>query len=264
MQQIGGSILQNELKVSEMNVHRYLARIGITEEMQVDYRSIRLIQECHMLSIPFENLNIFNGEPIKLNLDSLYDKIVVRKRGGYCYELNGLLAWILKSLGYPVTLLSGRVRRDDGTYGPEFDHMVLLVSLNEDYIVDVGFGDSVRIPLPLSGEVVVDVSGSYRIMHEYDSDVLFFQKWLGGEWISEFQFTRKPREIGDFRDMNLYQQTSLESHFTKNLIISIATPNGRVSISGDTFIETIGADKKRRIIRSDDERNELLKRHFGV
>jgi N-hydroxyarylamine O-acetyltransferase len=255
--------LQNELKVSEINVQRYLARIGITEGIRVDYHSIRLIQERHMLSVPFENLNIVNGLPIELDLDSLYDKIVVRRRGGYCYELNGLLAWVLKSLGYPVSLLSGQVRRDDGTFGPEFDHMVLLVSLHQDYIVDVGFGDSVRSPLPLSGEVVVDASGSYRIMPEYDSDVLLFQKRLGGEWVSEFRFTRKPRQIDDFRDMNIYQQTSPESHFTKNLIISIATPNGRVSISGDTFIETIGADKKRRTIRSDDERNDLLKRHFG-
>ncbi|MCL6626583.1 arylamine N-acetyltransferase [Alicyclobacillus shizuokensis] len=95
-------------------------------------------------------------------------------------ELNGLLGWVLRSLGYSVSLLSGRVLRDDGTYGPEFDHTLLLVELDDEYIVDVGFGDSVRSPLPLSGEVVADVSGAYRVMPGSDAGVLVFQKKLGG------------------------------------------------------------------------------------
>lgn len=256
--------MQNEVKISGSNVERYLERIGITEGIRVDYNSLRLIQERHMLSIPFENLNIVHRLPIVLDLDSLYNKIVIKRRGGYCYELNGLLAWILKSLGYSVSILSGQVLLDDGTYGPEFDHMVLLVHLDDDYIVDVGFGDSVRSPLSLLGEVVIDVSGSYRIMPETESNVLFFQKKHNDEWVSEFRFTLNPRHIHDFRDMNMYQQTSPESHFTKNLIVSIATPDGRMSISGDSFIETMETDKKRRPILSNDERNDLLKRYFGI
>ncbi len=252
------------MNVSQSNVQRYLERIGISGEMRVDYNSLRLIQERHMLSVPFENLNIVNGLPIELDWDFLYDKIVAKRRGGYCYELNGLLALILKSVGYHVSLISGQVFRNDGTFGPDFDHMVLLVHLDNGYIVDVGFGDSVRSPLLLSGEVVVDISGSYRIIPELNSDVLFFQKRFRGEWVSEFRFTLKPRQIEDFSDMNVYQQTSPESHFTQNLIVSKATPDGRISISGDSFIETIGSDKNRRPILSNDERNDLLKRYFGI
>lgn len=256
--------MQNKAKVGTPNVERYLERIGITETTEVDFNSLRLIQEHHMLFVPFENLNIFHGIPIELDLNSLYNKIVESRRGGYCYELNGLLAWLLMSLGYRVSMLSGQVFRDDGTFGPEFDHMVLLVNLDKDYIVDVGFGDSVRSPLPLSGEVVADVSGSYRITHESDSEVLFFQKRINGDWASEFRFTLTPRQIENFIDMNTYQQTSHESHFTKNLIVSIATLDGRKSISGNSFIETIGSDKKRRTMQSNDDRNNLLKLHFGV
>lgn len=142
--------------------------------------------------------------------------------------------------------------------------MVLLVHLDKDYVVDVGFGDSVRSPLPLSGEVVTDISGLYRIMSESGSNALFFQKKLNGEWVSEFRFTLKRRQIADFSDMNIYQQTSPESHFTKNLIVSIATQHGRKTISGDSFIETIGTDKNRRPILTEDERNVLLKRYFGI
>jgi N-hydroxyarylamine O-acetyltransferase len=247
-----------------LNAHKYLERIGITGDVHADYESLRRIQEHHMLSVPFENLDIMNGRPIELKLESMYYKIVEKRRGGYCYELNGLLGWLLQDIGYSVSILSGQVRRDDGAFGPEFDHMVLLVTLDEDYIVDVGFGDSVRSPLPLSGEVVTDVSGSYRIMHERDSDVLFFQKRLEGEWVSEFRFTLQPRKLEDFYDMNVYQQTSPESHFTHKLICSIATPNGRISISGDFFIETIGSEKNRRAIRCDEERNDLLRSRFGI
>lgn len=251
-------------KVPVPNVKGYLDRIRITEEPEVNFNSLRLIQERHMLSVPFENLDIFHDIPIQLDLDSLYDKIVRRRRGGYCYELNGLLAWLLRSLGYEVSLLSGQVARDDGTFGPEFDHMVLLVHLHQNYIVDVGFGDSVRSPLPLSGEVVSDVSGSYRITSEAGSNALLFQKRLAGAWTSEFRFTLAPRQIDDFRDMNRYQQTSSDSHFTTNLIVSIATRDGRISISGDSLIETIGSDKKRRQILSNEERMVLLKRYFGI
>ncbi|WDL97271.1 arylamine N-acetyltransferase family protein [Alicyclobacillus sp. ALC3] len=256
--------MQNGVEGNEMNVKRYLERIGIVDTMAVDYDSLRLIQLRHMLSVPFENLHITSRIPIKLDLESLYNKIVESRRGGYCYELNGLLAWLLMRIGYQVSMLSGQVLRDDGSYGPEFDHMVLMVHIDKDYIVDVGFGDSVRSPLPLTGDIVTDVSGSYRILHEPDSEVLFFQKWINGDWISEFRFTLMPRHIEEFDHMNTYQQTSPASHFTNNLIVTIATLRGRTSISGDSFIETLGSDKKKRPIRSTDERNSLLERCFGI
>jgi N-hydroxyarylamine O-acetyltransferase len=156
------------------------------------------------------------------------------------------------------------VRRDDGSYGPEFDHMALLVHLDEDYLVDVGFGDSVRSPLPLSGEIVSDVSGSYRIAREEHSENLCFQKLIQNEWVTEFVFTRKPRRLEDFYDMNQYQQTSPESHFTRKLICSLATPEGRITISGDTLIETIGSVKTQRPIVSAEERALILQHRFGI
>jgi N-hydroxyarylamine O-acetyltransferase len=241
-----------------------LERIGITETVRADYSTLRLIQERHMLSVPFENLNIMYGLPIELDLDSLYDKIVVKRRGGYCYELNGLLAWSLRSLGFEVSLLSAQVRRDDGTFGPEFDHLALLVKLDQDYMVDVGFGDSVRHPLPLSGEEVADVSGTYRIVSKSDSDRLFFQKKQHGEWVSEFQFSLKPRQIDDFREANMDTQTSSESQFTQNLILSLATPTGRISVSRDSVTETIGSTKNRRPVQSEEVRNEFIKSYFGI
>ncbi|MHB1630236.1 MAG: arylamine N-acetyltransferase family protein [Bacilli bacterium] len=247
-----------------MNRREYLERIGIMKDVRADCESLRLIQIDHMLSVPFENLDIVNSHPFELKLESIYNKIVVNRRGGYCYELNGLLGWLLKEIGFSLSMVAGRVRREDGTYGPEFDHMALLVHLDKDWIVDVGFGDSVRSPLPLSGDIVTDVSGSYRITHEPNSGILCFQKLIQGEWVAEFQFTRQPRQLEEFRDMNQYQQTSPESHFTKRLVCSLATPEGRISISGDSLIETFGNKKERRTIASDGERDDLLRHRFRI
>ncbi|MED0676334.1 MULTISPECIES: arylamine N-acetyltransferase family protein [Aneurinibacillus] len=248
-----------------MNVREYLKRIGVDiEDIHADYQSLQFIQMRHMLSVPFENLDIINSRPIEINLEAIYQKIVVSKRGGYCYELNGLLGWLLQNVGFSVSLVSGRVHHGDGTYGPEFDHMALLVHLEKDYIVDVGFGDSVRSPLQLSGDIVTDVSGSYRITSESNSETLCFQKLVQNEWITEFKFTKKPRKLDEFYEMNQYQQTSSESHFTKKLICSLATPNGRITISGDSLIETINSIKTKRMILSSEERNEILKQRFGI
>lgn len=251
------------MRLNTEQIGQYLKRIGATGAVEPNLASLRQIQERHMLSVPFENLDVAHHLPVRLDEASLYNKIVARKRGGYCYELNGLLASVLRKLGYDVSMVSGQVRRDDGTFGPEFDHMALLVRLDEDYLVDVGFGDSVRSPLALSGVVVVDVSGSYRIAPDEGADAFSLQKQVDGTWLSQYRFTLYPRQLEDFHEMNLYQQTSVDSHFTKNLIVSIATPEGRLSISGDTFIETVGGKKSRRVI-AEAERGEWLQRHFGI
>lgn len=247
-----------------LNTREYLNRINIAEDVHADYESLRLIQLRHMLLVPFENLDIVNSHEIKLDLESIYNKIVVNRRGGYCYELNGLLCWFLHQVGFSLSMVSGRVRRDDGTDGPEFDHMALSVHLDQDYIVDVGFGDSVRNPLPLSGEVVTDVSGSYRIMRESNSEILLFQKLIQDEWVTEFQFTLQPRQLDDFCEMNQYHQTSPESHFTRKLICSLATPEGRITISGDFVIKTVGLERTKEAIVSAGDRNNLLSRLFGL
>jgi len=179
--------------------------------------------------------------------------------------LNGLLAWLLRQLGFSVTLVSGRVHRKDGSYGPEFDHMALLVRLDQqEYLVDVGFGDSARVPLPMSGEVATDISSSYRIIAGDSADVFLFQKRAGEEWVTHFLFTKTPRTLEDFQEMNREQQTNPKSPFTQKRICSIATPNGRITIAGESLIETVGADKTKTPIASADELHELLRQRFGI
>ena len=103
------------------------------------------------MNVPFENLDIIYGNSIVLKLERIYDKIVKRGRGGFCYELNGMFSWLLRELRYNISLVSARVIKEDGSYGQEFDHLGIIVYIGDKkYLVDVGFGDSTRNDLPNS------------------------------------------------------------------------------------------------------------------
>lgn len=246
-----------------MNVADYLHRIGISSRVKPDYETLKLIMERHMLSVPFENLDIQDSVDIRLDLESIYRKVVERKRGGYCYELNGLAYWLLTSLGYKVTMLSGRVLGDHGEYGPEFDHMLLKVSVEQDYVFDVGFGDSSRIPVPLTGETVSDISGKYSI-GKWENGIFNYQKEIEGSWKSQYIFSLEPRKIDDFLEMNRYQQTSPNSHFIKSLICSMATPTGRITVSGNTLKITEHGKKRESRIGGIGELDSILSRDFRI
>src|SRR5580693_2308870 len=103
-----------------MNVERYLKRIGYDGPREPGIENLRALHRCHMLTIPFENLDIPLGRPIVLNVEHLYNKLVDRRRGGYCYELNGLFAWLLAQLGFDVKMISAGVAHETSGFGPEF------------------------------------------------------------------------------------------------------------------------------------------------
>src|SRR5215213_9521921 len=125
-----------------MDVDAYLERIGYRGPPAPTAETLRRLHVAHLLAVPFENLSIHAGEPVVLDDESLFDKVVARRRGGFCYELNGLFAALLRALGFEVEMLSAAVRGSAGKFGPEFDHMTLLVKLGERWLADVGFGDS--------------------------------------------------------------------------------------------------------------------------
>src|SRR5271169_327828 len=132
---------------SEMDVQAYLQRIEYDGPRRPSAACLRALHRQHLFTVPFENLDIPLGNPIVLDLAHLFDKIVVRRRGGFCYELNGLFGELLTAMGFKVQMLAARVHRDDGPFGPEFDHMLLKVELEEPWLADVGFGESFVNPI---------------------------------------------------------------------------------------------------------------------
>ena len=125
-----------------MDVKAYLERIKYRGSLALNAETLRGLQAAHLLAVPFENLSIHAKQPIVLDDDALFTKIVERGRGGFCYELNGLFAALLRALGFKVEMLSAGVANAEGGFGPDFDHMALMVTLDERWLADVGFGDS--------------------------------------------------------------------------------------------------------------------------
>lgn len=248
-------------------VNLYLRRLGLENmDLKPNAESLRVLQHRHLLQIPFENLDIQRGNAIELDVERFYEKIVVRGRGGFCYELNGLFASLLRALGFPVVRLSARVRNDkrrDG-YNPEYDHLVLLVRLGRNYLADVGFGDNFLEPLDLdSASVQTDSAGRFR-MRTVEGGYRLLQREKKGTWKDVYRFSLRPRRLGEFARMCRYHQTSPESHFTSGPVCTIARPTGRITLTGNKLIRTLDGKQEESPVHSPEEFRELLDRHFGI
>lgn len=255
------------MSLDNAKIEKYLNLIEVGKKEKLNYLYLAQLQLKHILSIPFENLDISAGIPISLDIDDLYEKIVLRHRGGFCYELNYLFYELLKNLGFSVSLISARFFNPvEKTFAPEFDHLSLLVKLDKEYLVDVGFGDSFRVPLPIPDGQVKDISGTYRVYHNSETEGEYYLQKLdeNDEWFTQYKFTLIPRDIEEFNDMCYYHQTSPKTIFTQRKLCSIATVMGRVTISDETLIITQNRLKEKQLIRSKEEFVDKLKIHFGI
>jgi N-hydroxyarylamine O-acetyltransferase len=150
-------------------------------------------------------------------------------------------------------------------FSPEFDHMVLLVDLEKTYLVDVGFGDSFRKPIALPDGRSEDISGSYRLRpFASGQDTYILQKKDNNHWQTVYSFTTIPRVLSDFEEMCDFNQSSPESHFTQQTICSIATKNGRVSLSDDFLTINDGTSKRKTNVISQKDFKQKLRGHFGI
>jgi N-hydroxyarylamine O-acetyltransferase len=246
-----------------MDVAAYLRRIDYHGPLALDAETLRALQGAHLLSVPFENLSIHLGEPIILDDKALFEKVVKRRRGGFCYELNGLFAALLRALGFDVAMLSAEVVGPEGAFGPAFDHMTLMVTLTERWLVDVGFGDSFREPLRLDerGEQVQE-GRAYRL--DSAGDRLILMQHDEGGWSKQYRFSLASHAYADYAEMCRYHQTSPESHFTRRRVCSLATPAGRVTISQMRLIITRGEERHERVLKDDRDYAEALRQYFGI
>ena len=248
-----------------MDIRAYLQRLNYTGAIAPNAGTLRLLQLAHLRTVPFENLSIHSGEPVVLDDRALFEKIVSRRRGGFCYELNGLFAALLRGLGFEVEMLSAQVANAEGIFGPDFDHMTLMVKRADRWLVDVGFGDSFLEPLRLDEESTQGHGNhTYRIEREGEFLVLMKQT-NENEWKSQYRFTLKPYQYSDFAEMCRYHQTSSQSHFTRARICSRATTDGRITLSGLRLITSADDGlRQERILTNDEEYATILRDHFGI
>ncbi|XP_068121851.1 arylamine N-acetyltransferase, pineal gland isozyme NAT-3-like [Hyperolius riggenbachi] len=258
-----------------MDLNDYFQRIGLPELAAESLTpSLSLLQKLHLhhvLSIPFESLSIHIGEKITLDLHCIYQKIVQRRRGGFCYEHNGLFMWVLQELGYQPQVLSARCREQvSGVYKRPFDHMLLMVELEgRRWLCDVGHGDAITAPFPLEpGWEQNDINGLFRLQVEGDEWFLQRKDKEKDLWVILFKFTLEKRKYEDFTEMCEFQQTSSESLFVCKTLCFLQRPSGRLTYIGNCLVSTEVTEDGRTVKTTrqltDEEITAMLEDTFGV
>ena len=235
---------------------RYLDRIGLAGRPDADLAEL---QFAHLQHVPFENLSIHLGEPIELSTAALFDKIVDRRRGGFCYELNGLFGRLLTALGHDVVLLSASVHMQAGGLTPPFDHMVLRVG---DSFLDVGFGRHSAHPVRIDTDAdQPDPFGTFRVVvtEHGDVDVLCDGR-------PRYRTELRPREMPDFEPTCWWQQTWPGSHFRTGPVCSLQTADGgQRTLAGRKLITTARSGERiEMMLDSDADVLAAYRSYFGV
>jgi N-hydroxyarylamine O-acetyltransferase len=240
-----------------MDVDAYLARIGAPRPATVDAAALRELHERHLATVPFENLDVILGVPIELDQDRVLAK-VIGGRGGYCYELNGAFALLLRALGFEVSLLAAAVHGPDGL-GPQFDHLALRVDLAESWLADVGFGRHSIHPLRLDRrDDQPDPAGTFRVVEAGgDLDVVRDGK-------PQYRLEPRPRSWADFAPTNWWQQSWPGSHFRSGPVASRQTSSGQVTVAGRTLVRTDSTGRTETALDTDAEVLAAYREHLGI
>jgi len=245
------------------DVEPYLERIRYEGPRDPTAGTLRTLHRAHLLAVPFENLDIHLGHRIGVELDGYYEKVVRDRRGGFCYELNGVFAWLLRALGFEVTLLSARVH-DGKRFGPDFDHLTLRVDLGEPWLADVGFGDSFVEPLRLADSLEQEQEGHRYRLARAGEEWTLSRQGPGAKEEPQYRFTTTPRRLEEFGPMCEHQQTSPESTFTRKRVCSLLIPGGRLTLTDGRLVTTRGVEREERTVAGAAEYRSLLEVRFGI
>lgn len=217
-----------------MQLDAYLKRINYTGSLMPDLATLTAIHRAHLLAITYENLDIHLACPVTVDLPQIYEKIVNNGRGGWCFEMNGLLAWALREVGFNVTMMSSFVGRgqDEPLPAGAGDHLILRVDLDKPYLADVGFGNGIFEPIPLA-------EGTYQqgifTYHLAQNDGRW---WFHNHTGPGFDFDLQPHQLINFAGQSNYLQTSPESGFFKNTVCLRFTPDGMLALRGAVYKTT--------------------------
>jgi N-hydroxyarylamine O-acetyltransferase len=255
----GSGIELIEHKQSTMQLDPYLNRIGYHGERKVDLETLIALHRAHLRTIPYENLDIPLGRTLTLDEAAIYGKLVTARRGGWCYEMNGLFAWALQELGFNVTRLASTV----GRQSPETEdgsHLILLVELDRPYLADVGFGNGLLEPIPLEEGVYRQDFLTYRLAQQGER-WFFANHAYGGQSID---FTLRAHRLSDFAAYCTDLQTLPESWFVRTTVCHRFTPQGILTLKGAVLRSVTAKGPTEQVIVSRDAYEQTLCRQFGL
>ncbi len=256
-------------KENEQMARNYIAyyqKLGFADKPPATLSTLRTLHRNHMMTIPFENLDIHYGDRITLSPAAHYEKLVGNGRGGFCYEMNGLFFEAITALGFEAWRISVRVADGKGGFLQEFGHLAIVVSLDEKlYLCDVGFGESFIEPMLIQSKLKQPQGSKvYRMIKDINETFVVQYAAPEQKFKDHYSFTLDKRELDDFADMCIYHQESPNSTFTQKVLCSIATPEGRITLTRQSVIVTKNGIKDLRIIESEEAFFEELFLQFGI
>lgn len=246
-----------------MRISDYLARIGLETVPPPSLDGLTCLQDHHMRHVPFENLDVLLGRPLNLSPDALFEKIVQRKRGGYCFELNRLYAHLLSDVGFDPVPMMARVWLRDPVDTPPRTHLVYRVNIDgQDWVSDVGFGGrAARLPLKIEDGYEVD-DGDGRIRIRADAEFGYrISRLQDGAWSDQYTVETRAAHMSDILSGNHWTENHPQSHFRLGLGVGLFTSPGRTSFYGGLLTHR-GEDTRTQMITGLPKTLEVLKSEF--
>ena len=243
-----------------MDIIGYLERIHYDGPRFPTRQVLFDVHRAHLSAITYENLDIHLGRTLTLNIAPIFDKIVMQHRGGWCYEMNSLLAWALSELGFEVTLLASAVNREKLGDKAERNHLILLVQLEQPWLVDVGFGNGFLHPLPLKPGRYTQGFLTYELARNA-TRWLFSNHQYGGPG---YDFTLRPRSLQDFADKCHELQTDPESGFVRVVVCHRFTPSGLITLRGDVLRTVTDTGVRDETIQDEATYRQIAREQFDL
>lgn len=241
----------------------YLARIGYRGRLRPDLETLDALMRAHLHAVPFENLDVQLGRPIDIGPDSIFDKLVTRRRGGWCYEQNGLFGWALREIGFDVTRLSGGVMREQRGDAALGNHLCLMVRLDRSYLVDVGFGGSLSAPIVFEEAEHAHAPFRLRLFETGDGYWRFEETGDGAPF--SFDVAARPADEALLHRTCAFLQTDPASPFVQNLVVQQRSPDGRhATLRGRVLKELSEGGADKRLIETPEELVGVLRSRFGL
>ena len=232
--------------------------------MRPNLATLRALHRAHQYAIPFENLDVQLRRPVVVDLQASYNKIVGQRRGGWCYEMNGVMGWALEEIGFDVMRMSAGVMRAQAGDTQLGNHLCLLVRLDQPYLVDVGFGGSLIEPLPLS--VAEREDRPYRLgLSELDDRYWRFTEIAHGDGDPfSFDFRTAPADEALLARKCQFLQTDPASPFIQNLVVQRRTADTHLSLRGRVMATTHARRVDKQLLNSADELIGALRDNFDL
>jgi N-hydroxyarylamine O-acetyltransferase len=247
-----------------MELSAYFDRVGYTGDPRPTLETLTALHVGHTFNIPFENLDVFAGKPVSLAPDALFDKLITRRRGGYCFEMNGLFALVLRELGFQPRQLLARTAFA-GAYSAKLHEVLTVETQDGTYLCDVGYGnDGIAAPLLLSPD---SEQTQFKLAYRFTCDGTFgyvLHRREGAGFIPMYAFTDNEYVPEDFEVANHYTSTHPRSFFRLQRFATKPTPTGRITLTEQRLTIRDDGDVTERTISGEPELLELFRRYFGL